>query len=234
VIAVALFLAVIAAITGWWLSRQRLTAKPWLEANSVGDVPLAGTSPVPAAKVGLGVLLAVISCLFALFISAYLMRMDAADWRPLPAPKLLWFNTGVLILSSVALHAAHVAAGRGQMDGVRAGLLAGGASAVIFLIGQLLAWRQLVEEGYFVAGNPANAFFYLITAVHGVHVLGGLAALSRTAVKAWDDVRLEALRSSVALCATYWHFLLVVWLVLFALLTHWADGFSAMCRALLS
>ena len=115
------------------------------------------------------------------------------------------------------------------------GLLAGGASAVVFLVGQLLAWRQLVEAGYFVAGNPANAFFYLITGVHGLHVLGGLAALSRTAVKAWDDVRLEALRfERRALChatgiSCFWS----GWSCLLCL-TRWADGFSAMCRALLS
>ena len=71
------------------------------------------------------------------------------------------------------------------MEGVRAGLLVGGAFAFMFLVGQLLAWRQLDAAGYFLPANPANAFFYLITGVHGVHVLGGLVALGRTAVKVW-------------------------------------------------
>ena len=103
--------------------------------------------------------LAVVSSLFALFISAYFMRMQVADWVQLPAPKLLWFNTGVLILSSVALQYAHVAARRGRIEGVRDGLIAGGLFALTFLVGQLFAWRQLNAAGYYLAANPGNAFF---------------------------------------------------------------------------
>ena len=71
------------------------------------------------------------------------------------------------------------------MDGVRDGLLAGGVLALAFLAGQLLAWRQLDAAGYFLASNPANSFFYLLTAVHGLHVLGGLVALARATAKVW-------------------------------------------------
>src|SRR3977135_1117827 len=141
-------MAVIAVIVGWWLSQQRLTAKPWLEEGGIGDFPGTGAMTLPAAKIGLGVFLAVASSLFALFISAYSMRMNMVDWRTLPVPGLLWFNTGVLILSSIALQWAHVAARRNNMDGVIIGLCAGGACALIFLAGQLLAWRQLSLAGY--------------------------------------------------------------------------------------
>ena len=101
--AIILFLAVIAVIAGWWLSHQRLTSKPWLEEDPVGDFPGTGAMTLPAAKIGLGVFLAVVGSLFTLFISAYSMRMNMVDWRALPVPRLLWFNTGVLVLSSVAL-----------------------------------------------------------------------------------------------------------------------------------
>src|SRR5439155_21692785 len=138
-----------------------LTAKPWLEEDPVRDCPGTGAMTLPAAKIGLGVFLAVASSLFALFISAYSMRMNMVDWRALPVPRLLWFNTGVLVLSSVALQWAHMAAARNGVDGVVLGLLAGGASAVTFLVGQLLAWQQLRVAGYFLASNPANSFFYL-------------------------------------------------------------------------
>jgi cytochrome c oxidase subunit 3 len=215
------FLAVIGAIAAWWLSHQRLTAKPWLEEGPVGDIPAAAAAPLPAAKLGLGVFLAVAGSLFALFSSAYMMRMHmAADWRPLPMPALLWLNTGVLVASSAALHWAQVAARRGQMEGVKAGLLAGGALALAFLAGQLVAWRQLDAEGFYLASNPANSFFYLLTAVHGLHVLGGLAALGRAMAKVWRRLDADRVRLSVELCAIYWHFLLVVWIVLFALLLH--------------
>jgi cytochrome c oxidase subunit III len=210
-----LFLAVIAAIVAWWLAQQRLTAKPWLGAGLIGDT---GTSSLPAAKIGLGVFLAVVGCLFTLLISAYTMRMEMGEWRPAPVPKLLWLNTGVLIVSSGALQWAQVAARRGKMGGVKGGLLAGGGMALAFLAGQLIAWRQLDAAGYYLTANSAAAFFYLITGVHGLHILGGLVALGRTMDKAWRGLKLDQMRLSVELCATYWHFLLFVWLVLFSLL----------------
>lgn len=217
----AAFLAVIATIVVWWLSHQRLAAKPWLEQGVIGaDAPDADSARTRTAMIGLGVFLAVAGSLFALFASAYTMRMHlGADWRPLPVPFLLWPNTALLIASSVALHRAQLAARGGGMDRAREALLAGGGLALLFLAGQLLAWRQLDAADYFVAANPANSFFYLLTAVHGLHVLGGLVALARATAKLWrgdpDQVRL-----SIELCAIYWHFLLFVWLALFALLLH--------------
>jgi len=232
--AIILFMAAIAAIAGWWLSQQRLAAKPWLEEGVMVDLREEGTSSLPSAKIGLGVFLAVVGSLFALFISAYSMRMTMVDWRALPVPKLLWFNTGVLVTSSIALQWAYMAARRNDMDGVIIGLLAGGASAVIFLVGQLLAWQQLKVAGYFVASNPANSFFYLITAMHGLHLMGGLVALGRTTAKVWRGAKMTQVRLSVELCAIYWHFLLLVWLVLLGLLTGWTDGFVDICRQLLT
>ena len=233
--AIVLFLAVIAIIAGWWLSQQRLMAKPWLEEGLIDDFPGTGAVTLPAAKLGLGVFLAVVGALFTLVISAYSMRQSLADWRALPVPKLLWFNTGVLVLSSIALQWAYLAARRNDLEGVIIGLLGGGVSAVIFLFGQLLAWQQLVVAGYFVASNPANSFFYLITAVHGLHLMGGLVALGRTTSKVWRGAtKVADVQLSVELCAIYWHFLLLVWLVLLGLLTGWTDDFIAICRGLLS
>ncbi len=232
--AIILFMAGIAVIAGWWLSQQGLAAKPWLEEGVAADLREHSTSFLPPAKIGLGVFLAVVGSLFALFISAYSMRMNMADWRALPVPRLLWFNTGVLVLSSAALQWAHVAARRNDMDGVIVGLCAGAASAITFLVGQLLAWQQLSVAGYFLASNPANSFFYMITAVHGLHLMGGLVAVGRTTTKVWRGAEMLQVRLSVELCAIYWHFLLLVWLVLLGLLTGWTDDFINICRQLLT
>src|SRR6266581_3947838 len=161
------------------------------------------------------------------------MRMQVADWAQMPAPEVLWFNTGVLILSSVALQYAQVAARRGRMEDVGYNLIAGGLFALTFLVGQLFAWQQLNAAGYFLSANPANAFFYLLTGVHGLHLLGGLAALGRAADKVWRG-ELGQVRLSVQLCAIYWHFLLALWLVLFSLLTPWVGDFAVFCRQLLT
>jgi len=215
---IILLVAALAAIAVWWLSRQRLMAKPWLEEGALGEFPGTGASSLPAAKIGLGVFVAVVAALFALFLSAYVMRMQLTDWRPVPKPTLLWINTGVLILSSAGLQWAQDAADRRNIGGVRAGLYAGGAAALAFLLGQLLAWQQLRSMGYFLASNPAASFYYLMTAVHGLHLIGGLAALGRTILKGRRGVEIRDLRASIELCTIYWHFLLVVWLVLFGFL----------------
>ncbi len=214
----ALFLALILAIGVWFFLRQGLTAKPWLEEGLIGDFGSGRTIAAPASKLGLWVFLAVVGCLFALLISAYFMRMGMSDWRSPQVPQLLWVNTAVLALASVALQGATVAVHRAQMDGVRAGLFAGGVFGVLFLGGQLWAWQQLTAAGYHLTSNPADSFFYLLTGLHGLHILGGLIALSIVADRAWRGYAADRLRSSVEMCATYWHFLLFIWLVLFGLL----------------
>jgi cytochrome c oxidase subunit 3 len=95
----------------------------------------------------------------------------------------------------------------------------------------------LIAAGYFLSSNPANSFFYLITGLHGLHILGGLIALTRTTLRAWNTDEPEDVRTSVQLCTVYWHFMLIVWLVLFALLAGWADDiadFAEFCRQLLT
>lgn len=232
---VIVFLLVIAGIAGWWLSQQRLMSKPWLEEGSVAAFPGTESGSMPAAKVGLGVFLAVVGCLFALFSSAYFMRMGITDWRPMPVPQLLWVNTAVLTLSSAAIHSALAAARRNQLDMVRLGLVTAGITALAFLAGQLLAWRELEAEGYLLADNPANSFFYVLTALHGLHIAGGLVGLCVVSAHAWaPDWPRERLKLGVDLCAMYWHFLLFVWLCLFVLLMGWAADLVDICRQLLT
>ena len=219
--AIILYVAVIGSIAAWWLSRQRLMAKPWLEVGAAGEAPGTGASEIPPAKLGLWVFLAVVGALLTLFVSAYLMRMHMShDWRPLPTPWMLWFNTILLGLSSLGLHRAQMAAGIGWRQGIEVGLIAGGLAALAFLAGQYLAWQQVMAEGFGVATNPSSSFFYLITAVHGLHLAGGLIVLGRTTFRAARGAGLAQLRLSVELCATYWHFLLVAWIALFGLLLH--------------
>ena len=197
---------------------RALTEKPWLAEGPVHQLHSGREFSLPREMLGLRVFLVVVGVLFTLFVVAYADRMSLADWRPLPEPWLLWPNTALLILSSVAFQRACTAANRGRIDGVRSGLLAAGVLAFGFLAGQILAWQQLVASGYFAATNPANAFFYLLTALHGLHLLGGLVAWARTSAKVRRGFEAAEVRLSVELCALYWHFLLMIWLVVFGLL----------------
>ena len=208
------------AIVVWWLVRQTVNVKPWVEQRSIEVVHGDAGLSLPSIKVGLGVFLAVATSLFALLISAYHMRMMGEDWTRLAVPKVLWLNTVVLILASVAMQWTRVAARRGELDRVKSGLIAAGVFSFSFLAGQLWAWQQMDAAGYFLAANPAYAFFYLLTAVHGLHLLGGLWVWARTTAKVLRGVEVGKVRLSVELCTVYWHYLLLVWVVLFAVLLH--------------
>jgi cytochrome c oxidase subunit 3 len=193
-----------------------LSTKPWVAER--GYVSDSHGFSLPTAKVFLSIFLGVVTAIFGLLTAAYFIRMTYADWQSLPIPALLWLNTAILILSSVALQWARTSAGHQQADRVRWGLLAGGALAFAFLVGQFLVWQQLGSLGYFVDTNPSNSFFYLITGLHGLHLLGGLVAWLRASLRLWRGADTDKIRMSVELCAVYWHFLLLVWLVMFGLL----------------
>lgn len=211
------FLALLMGAILWWLFKQSINVQPWLAQGSTRDV-YGGVLDRPPAKTGLWVFLAVATSLFALFVSAYAMRMHLGDWKPLSKPGLLWWNTGLLVVTSVAMQWAVIAAKRNDIASLKNALLASGVLTFAFLAGQLIVWRQLADAGHYLSSNPANGFFYLLTAVHGLHVIGGLVAWGRTTARLRRGVEPGRLRLSVELCAIYWHFLLVVWLTLFALL----------------
>lgn len=208
---------------------RQLKEKPWAPIEgAVVDLRDGSAFSLPTATVGLRVFLAVVTVLFSLLIMAYGTRMEYEEWRPSPPVRLLWLNTAMLVLSSVGMQWARIAARRGRIDGVTNGLMAGGVFAIAFLGGQLLAWRQLTMVVAFDVTNSAIAFFYLITALHGLHLLGGLVAWGRTTAKLSRGVGPVRLRLSVELCAVYWHFLLLVWLVLFGLLFSGNDNLGAL------
>ena len=204
---------------------RSLTEKSWLTVDSVGPEDSKREEEIVASAppTGLRVYFAVATVLFLIVGAAYLMRMGMGqttpiDWRPTPKPWLLWLNSAFLIFSSLVFQRARVAAHRGQMDRVSSSLLIAGLLAFAFLLGQLTVWRQFAGAGYFLASNPANAFFYLITTLHGLHLLGGLVAWGRTTVKVMNGAEAAEISKSVDLCAIYWHFLLIVWLAFFYLL----------------
>ena len=211
-------LALIMAGVVTWLVRQTLNTQPWDALDPVENQPGRGEIRVDPAKIGLLSFIAVVSSLFALFLSAYMMRMKLGDWRPLAEPDLLWANTAVLVLASFAFQWTRGAANKGQLPTVKVGLLVGGVCTALFLTGQLVAWQQLVDSGYLLTGNPANSFFYLLTALHGLHLLGGMWVWGRTTMRVLTGTNVESVRLSVELCTLYWHYLLLVWVGLFGLL----------------
>ncbi|KMW45649.1 cytochrome c oxidase subunit 3 [Ralstonia insidiosa] len=189
-------------------------------------VPDASPVPPSAGRIGLRVFMGVVTALFSLLILAYAMRMREADWMPVPHPVLLWWNTGALALASAAMELARRAASRRTVW-----LLAGGALAALFVFGQWTAWQQLSASGQGVAANPSNSFLYVFTGLHAAHVIGGLVVLVVTIVRLRGNM--DRTQRAVALCTTYWHFLLAVWLVLLAAMWWITPAFvTAICGPL--
>ena len=213
-------LAIILATLLGWLLKQSFNTEPWV-ADQVSDTahhgPFGDTSKTKL--LGLTTFLAVVTSFFALILSAYALRMELGDWVPMTEPQLLWINTLMLIVASGVFQFTRNAAVKGQQARLQPGLLITGVLTLGFVLGQYVAWQQLQSSGQFVTSNPSNAFFYFLTGAHAVHILGGLYVWARATTKvvlgAGEAV---AIRRSIELCTIYWHFLLIVWLVLFGLL----------------
>lgn len=230
-----LFILMLIAATVAWFLIQRLQERPWLEQGVLAGTQDTGNIFSSAPRVGLWGFLAVVGSLFLLFTATYFMRMNAAHggtaasdmlhaWMPVREPVLLWVNTGVLVVTSVVLELARRAMDRSNVSLARNGAAAAVVLTLVFLSGQAFAWQVVAGELQNLRSNAAFGFFILLTAVHGVHLLGGLFVLTRAVARlqgkfdASNLLAVTALRQTMQLCATYWHFLLLVWLGLFLLL----------------
>jgi cytochrome c oxidase subunit 3 len=206
----------LAALLGWLL-KQSFNTQPWV-AEAVDEASYQAPFNAKPKLVALTTFLAVVTSFFALILSAYSLRMELGDWIPLTEPQLLWINTGTLVLASVVFQWTRNAAVSGRMSQVKPGLLLTGALTIAFLVGQLVAWQQLYASGQYMTSNPSNAFFFLLTGIHGIHILGGMYVWGRATMRAFSGGDADAVSHSVELCTIYWHFLLLVWLVLFGLM----------------
>jgi len=206
-------------------------------ANNTWEYSMQPTAA--QAKTGLRVLLLALSSLFFLFIVAFMGRSQFPDyesltapWQPLVQPWALWANTGLLVCASASLQWARMATRKNQRHQAIEGFIIAGIFTLAFLAGQVSVWLQLMSTGNLVTGNPAYSFFYLLTGLHALHLVFGLVGWAITSLGIWRGLPFERTSVRIELCATYWHFLLAVWLVLFALLTsppETFEAFAALC-----
>lgn len=199
---------------------KTLTDKPWERKGIVGGLKPEGAFDAPSEKVALSVFLVVASVVFSLFTVGYFVRMELPDWQPLSEPAQLWFNTGLLIISSVLFQWARNIANSTNDKYLTAVFIGGGIFAILFIAGQLVTWDSLQGAGFYMTSNPANAFYYLMTGLHAAHLLGGLWVWSKSSIRLLAGRETSDVKLSIELCTLYWHFLLVVWLVLFAILSN--------------
>jgi len=175
--------------------------------------PVAGPYPM-----GLMAILATVGMLFAAFTAALLVRRAGDDWVPVPLPGIVWGNTAVLLASGGVVELARWAIRRGWAERATRWLCVASVLGVLFLAGQVAAWRGLAARGVFLPTNPHAAFFYMLSAVHGAHALGGLGALLWTAGRAGRGAYTAARHTGLTHVAVYWHFVGGVWVYLAVLL----------------
>lgn len=175
-----------------------------------------------ASFTGLLVLLAATTMLFAGFLSAYVVRRGISnDWASMPKPAILLVNTAILLASTAALEVARRALRRGSRPAFNVWWTLGTVLGVVFLAGQAMAWRELAAAGVLIATNPSSSFFYLLTAAHAIHLLGGLAALVYIDVEALRYRLGPRKRTHADIAAFFWHFLDGLWVVLMVLFWVW-------------
>lgn len=164
--------------------------------------------------------------LFVALTSAYIVRSASAnDWQPIAIPKVLWLSTALILISSVTMEISRRSLKRKSEAGYGGWLAVTTLLGLGFLGSQVIAWRQLARQGIYLASNPYSSFFYLLTAAHGMHLLGGLCALAYLLARKGKyrtqlDGELRRIGAADGV-SIYWHFMDVLWMGLFGLLMFW-------------
>jgi cytochrome c oxidase subunit 3 len=172
---------------------------------------------------GIIVLMCASSMTFAAFVSAMVVRRGLNnDWGHLGLPHILYWNTAVLLLSSVAIDTGRRLLRHGRRVAFNWVWSAGTLLGIAFLAGQAIAWRQLEARGFYVGGHPSSSFFYVITWAHAAHVVGALAAVMYVEYRALRFELGPGRRTLVTVSAIFWHFLDVLWLGIMGLFVFWA------------
>lgn len=187
-----------------------------------GNASAALAYSPPASATAIWVVIFGVMMMFAAFTSALIVRKGSAlDWRTFTLPPILYFNSVLLIASSVTLEvarrraAAFMSHSTGKASSPARWLYGTMFLGLLFVAGQYVAWQQLRARGLYLATNPSSSFFYLLTAVHAIHVLGGLGGLAYVIRQLWKG---SLRRSQLVAAARYWHFMGILWLYLLLLL----------------
>ena len=188
-----------------------------LETTPVAEEPKLTLSMHPK-KFALWLFLVTVMMIFAAFTSAYIVRQSEGNWLEFDLPQSFWITSVIILLSSITMHWAYYSAKRDQIRNVKVAMGITVVLGVAFLVGQFVAWGDLVDMNVFFVGNPAGSFVYVLSGLHAAHLISGVIVLLITLVSA-IRYKIHAKRmDQIEMCATYWHFLDGLWLYLFVFL----------------
>jgi cytochrome c oxidase subunit 3 len=160
--------------------------------------------------------------IFAALTSAYIVRQADGEWLVFDLPMEMYVTTGIILLSSVTMHWAYLAAKRDELTQVKIAITLTTILGIAFLVGQVLVWQALVDMRVFLVGNPSGSFLYILSGLHGLHLISGVIFLIIVLISTFNYKVHAKNLNQIQMCTTYWHFLDILWvyLFLFLLLNH--------------
>lgn len=182
------------------------------------DTPVEQPLSMHPKKFALWLFIVTVVMIFAAFTSAHIVRQADGDWLIYDIPSMLWYTSGIILLSSVFMQWAYIAAKKDKLEQVKIALTITTALGIVFLFGQLKAWDQLVDAGVFFVGNPAGSFMYIFTGIHGVHLISGVIYLIYMLISSFRYKVHSKNMLNMEMSATWWHFLGGLWIYLFIFL----------------
>ncbi|WNC70498.1 cytochrome c oxidase subunit 3 [Thalassotalea psychrophila] len=215
-----------------------LSEKPWIGSSTgTGFEHIVEDNYTPG-KTALKFFLTVVSMLFFLFIITFLSRTQFADfqalagepWLPLENSNQLLINTGLILLASILLQISVQFRTKVSANVKFTLITVAMTTSLLFIFGQWQVWQLLNSNGYYVNSNPANSFFYLLTGMHALHLLGGLFAVFRLIYIFYRNNNSKKFDQALQLATTYWHYLLILWIALFGLLTSSTETFKTIAQ----
>ena len=169
-------------------------------------------------KFALWLFIVTVVMIFAAMTSAYIVRQSEGNWLEFELPQSFWITSGIILLSSLTMHWAYLSAKRDNLKSLRIAMITTTILGMIFLVGQYIAWGDLVAMDVYFVGNPGGSFVYVLSGLHGAHLIGGVVFLLVTLVSVFRYKVHAKSMDQIEMCATYWHFLDGLWLYLFVFL----------------
>lgn len=169
-------------------------------------------------KFALWIFIASVIMIFAALTSAYIVRQSDGNWLMFDLPDSFWITSVIILISSGTMHWAYLAAKRDNLEGTKLAISITTVLGVAFLVGQYIAWGDLVKRNVYFVGNPSGSFVYVLSGLHGLHIIGGVIFLLIVLVATFRFRVHSKNLAQIEMCATYWHFLDGLWLYLFVFL----------------
>ncbi|MEQ8926668.1 MAG: cytochrome c oxidase subunit 3 [Fulvivirga sp.] len=169
-------------------------------------------------KFGMWLFMITVVMIFASLTSAYIVRQAEGNWVVFELPTLLWISSAIILVSSATMHWTYLSAKSDDLEKVKVGIGITFALGLMFLVAQVYAWGDLVEQNVFFVGNPSGSFLYVLTGLHGLHLVSGIIFLIIVLISTFKYRVHSKNLAQIQMCSTYWHFLGGLWIYLFVFL----------------